>query len=66
MSRSIVRVLWWFSRMLLLLLFVFAVHLVPVRLWLHCRVRVADNVPSAEAVPDKDREKAKHLFADFR
>jgi hypothetical protein len=24
------------------------------------------NVPSAEAVPDKDREKAKHLFADFR
>jgi len=30
--------------MLLLLLFVFAVHLVPVRLWLHCRVRVADNV----------------------
>ena len=24
------------------------------------------NVPSAEAVPDKDREKAKHLFVDFR
>jgi hypothetical protein len=24
------------------------------------------NVPSAEAVPDKDREKAKHLFADLR
>jgi len=24
------------------------------------------NVPSAEAVPDKDREKAKHLFLDFR
>jgi len=27
---------------------------------------LAANVPSAEAVPDKDREKAKHLFADFR
>jgi len=27
---------------------------------------LATNVPSAEAVPDKDREKAKHLFADFR
>jgi hypothetical protein len=27
---------------------------------------IAGNVPSAEAVPDKDREKAKHLFADFR
>jgi hypothetical protein len=24
------------------------------------------NGPSAEAVPDKDREKAKHLFFDFR
>ncbi len=24
------------------------------------------DVPSAEAVPDKYREKAKHLFADFR
>ena len=27
---------------------------------------IPTNVPSAEAVPDKDREKAKHLFADFR
>jgi hypothetical protein len=27
---------------------------------------IAFNVPSAEAVPDKGREKAKHLFADFR
>jgi hypothetical protein len=27
---------------------------------------IATNVPSAEAVPDKYREKAKHLFADFR
>jgi hypothetical protein len=27
---------------------------------------IGANVPSAEAVPDKDREKAKHLFADFR
>jgi len=27
---------------------------------------IAHNVPSAEAVPDKDREKAKHLFFDFR
>jgi hypothetical protein len=29
-------------------------------------IPVSGNVPSAEAVPDKDREKAKHLFADFR
>ena len=29
-------------------------------------LKVSANVPSAEAVPDKDREKAKHLFADFR
>jgi len=29
-------------------------------------ISLATNVPSAEAVPDKDREKAKHLFADFR
>jgi hypothetical protein len=29
-------------------------------------LKLETNVPSAEAVPDKDREKAKHLFADFR
>ena len=29
-------------------------------------VLVSANVPSAEAVPDKDREKEKHLFAYFR
>jgi hypothetical protein len=27
---------------------------------------LSGNGPSAEAVPDKDREKAKHLFADYR
>jgi len=27
---------------------------------------ITPNVPSAEAVPDKDSDKAKHLFADFR
>jgi len=29
-------------------------------------LKIEYNGPSAEAVPDKDREKAKHLFFDFR